>query len=297
MKKFFKNPDEAKQSNAPSVSKILDKVFSKGIEGSKFFYKAAFDYKIGEKAPFLYIGSFGGPWKKYIQSSKKDPDFVAGVCKLQKEGNETTLLMEAQMGKGSKALFLKDVNKELLKKLGIKAEFVETLGITVTDEEEEEEGEEDAEVVTPKVGTTNITPEQMAAEFKNVTATFKNIRVEHNSDQIDELLDQIADWEDNYKNASPKEQQALAAALTNIQKVSASLQQINQIDSKVDVLMEKIYPLIEEYIELDDHSSEKALELKSNIEKNILKIEALAQKISDNDFMEACKEFRAVLAS
>lgn len=298
MKKFFKSPEEAKKSTAPAVSKILKKVFSKGLEGSRFFYKADFEYETGEKAPFMYIGPLTGLWKKYIQASKRDKDFVAGICQLTEEEGRKKLLMEAKMGKGSKALFLKAINKELLKKLAVKAEFVETLAVTVAEEDEEEETQEtDSQDEKSKVETAKISPQKMATELKNVTETFKNIKKEHNPEQIDQLLDEILDWEDNYKTLSPKEQEALAAGLVAVQKVAASLQQTNQIDSRIDMLMDKIYPLIEEYIGLEDDSTDTAIALKDKLERNIVKIEVLAQKINDNTFIEVCQEFRAVLES
>ena len=86
------------------------------MEGSKFFYKAEFEYE-SETAPFVYIGAPAGPWKQFIKNSKKDKDFVAGLCKVEEADGKTKLLLQAQMGKGSKALFLKAVNKQLLKKI------------------------------------------------------------------------------------------------------------------------------------------------------------------------------------
>jgi len=290
MKKFFKNPDEAKKSDAPSVMKILKKVFSKGVEGDKFFYKAEFDYEKGDTAPFMFIGAPAGPWKKYIKDSKKDKDFVAGLCKLEIDGSDKKLLLQAKMGKGSKALFLKAINKQLLKKLSIKAEFVDELTVALPEEEEEATPDSDTPVASR-------TPEELSTDLKEISTTFKAIRAEHNADQIDGLLDKISDWEDNYAALTTEQKQNLAPSLANAQKAAASLQKINQMDSRIDQLFEKIMPLLEAYVGLDDHSTSRAIELKGKAEKAITKVEGLAQKINDNAFVEICQEFRKELAS
>lgn len=286
MKKFFKSPDEAKQSDAKSVIKILKKVFSKGVEGVKFFYKAEFEYENGEKAPFMYIGAPAGHWKKFIKESKKDKDFVAGFCKLEQE--EGKLLLEAKMGKGSKAMFLKAVNKELLKKNGVKAEFVDALPIEIELEEEEEDVLEE--------GTAAVSPEEIITEIKDISTTFKTIRKQHDAEQIDALMDQLQDWKDNFSSLSAEQKGTLGKEKEHAQKISALLQQINQIDSRVDALMEKIYPLIDEYLNSENHESAEAQGIKAKIERSIVKIEVLAEKINDHDFIEACKSFREIIA-
>ena len=296
MKKYFKSPDEAKKVDAKAVVKILAKVFSAGVEGSKFFYKAEFDYGTGEVAPFLYIGPPAGAWKQFIKDSKKDKDFVAGVCKLETQDGVQKLLMKAQMGKGSKAAFLKAVNKELLKKNSVKGEFVEELVLNVlADEEEEADDAPEATASEPKA-TTNVSPQEMTADLKGIVEVFKAIRVEHDAEQIDNLLDKLSDWEESYEGLSEQHKQALAASLVKANEVAAYLQKINQIDSKIDALMDKIYLLIDAYVEMEDYSSQEAIDAKIKVEKSIEKVEELAKKINDNDFLDACKEFRNALA-
>lgn len=302
MKKYFKSPDEAKKVDAKAVMKILKKVFGKGIEGSKFFYKAEFDYANGELAPFMYIGAMASPWKMYVKQSKKDKDFVAGLCKLEMQDGVQKLLLKAEMGKGSKALFLKAVNKELLKRIGVKAEFVEELVISAMDAEEddaEDAGEDDAPEAAPDTAenTAALSPQEMSDNLKSIAGTFKIIRTEHSAEQIDDLLDQIADWEDNYESLSAQHKQVLAASLAKAQEVGAYLQKINQVDSKIDALLDKIYPLIDSYIEMEDHDAAEALALKEKVEKSIGKVEQLAQKINDNDFVLAAQKFRALLSN
>jgi len=289
MKKYFKNPLEAKKSDATSVMKVLKKVFPKGIEGASFFYKAEFEYENGECAPFLYIGSIDANWKKYIKTSKKDKDFVTGVCKLETGGENSQvqkLLLKAEVGKGSKAPFLKAINKQLLKKLSVKAEFVEELMV----KHQEEEGNLEN---TPSM----LSPQELFAEFKSISEELQLIQVEHNEKQIDTLLDKIEDWEDAYRGLPVEEKKKLAHERVGARKVADYLQKVNQIDSKIDLLFEKIEVLIVSYLEMNDSTSRAALVISKKLEKAIEKIETLAKKINDNDFIEACQEFRQILVA
>lgn len=290
MKKFFKNPSEAKKSDATSVMKVLKKVFLKGVEGSSFFYKAEFDYDNGEPAPFLYIGSESALWKKYTKASKKDKDFVGGVCKLEggENGQAQKLLLKAEVGKGSKAAFLKAVNRDLLKKLSIKAEFVDELSVEI-EASDSEETVEDA----PTPSTFSV--EELNTEFKSISGELKLIQVEYSEKQVDALLDKIEDWEDGYKGLPTEEQKKLASEKDNAKKVAAYLQKINQVDSKIDLLFDKVEILITSYLAMEEHDSKEALVAKKKLEKAIEKTEALAKKINDKSFIEACQEFREVL--
>jgi len=290
MKKFFKNPSEAKKSDATSVMKVLKKVFQEGVEGSSFFYKAEFDYDNGESAPFLYIGTEGAHWKKYTKASKKDKDFVAGVCKLEggDNGQAQKLLLKAEVGKGSKASFLKAVNRELLKKLSIKAEFVDELSVEVEADDSEETVED-----TPTLSTHSV--EELNTEFKSISGELKLIQVEYSEKQVDALLDKIEDWEDAYKELPKEEQKKLVPEKVNAGKVAAYLQKINQVDSKIDLLFGKIEILITSYLDIEDHDSKEALIANKKLEKAIEKIETLAKKINDKNFIEACQEFKEVL--
>lgn len=290
MKKFFKNPLEVQKSDVGSVLKVLKKVFPQGIEGSSFFYKAAFEYDNGEYAPFLYIGPIDENWRKYIKASKKDKDFVSGVCKLETDVDDKSrqkLLLKAEVGKGSKAIFLKKINRELLKKAGVKAEFVEELTVEL----QEEEIEEVVENTTP-----TASPKELSTEFKVIEGTLKIIQKEHNEQQIDDLLDQIEDWEDAYKTLDRKARKDLAQEQDRVKKIVAYLQKVNQIDSKIDLLFDKIEVLIVAYLKREEHTSNEALNARKKLEKSIEKIETLAAKINDDDFIETCKEFRKVLA-
>lgn len=294
MKKFFKNPLEAEKSDAPSVRKVLKKIFLEGIEGANFFYKAEFNYKNGERAPFLYIGPEDSNWKKYTKASKKDKDFVAGVCRLEagENGKPPKLLLKAEVGKGSKASFLKAVNTELLKKLSVKAEFVEELNVEI---EEEEENEENEESIAPTDSTIHI--EELGTEFNVISEELKLIQTEHDEEQIDTLLDKIEDWEDAYKALPNGEREKLASQRLSIRKVAAYLQKVNQIDSKINLLFDKIEVLITAYLKIETHTSKEALVLKKKVEKSIEKVETLAKKINDNDFIKVCQEFKKILAA
>lgn len=238
----------------------------------------------------MYIGSESALWKKYTKASKKDKDFVGGVCKLEggENGQAQKLLLKAEVGKGSKAAFLKAVNRDLLKKLSIKAEFVDELSVEIEASDSEETVEE-----APTPSTFSV--EELNTEFKSISGELKLIQVEYSEKQVDALLDKIEDWEDGYKGLPTEEQKKLASEKDNAKKVAAYLQKINQVDSKIDLLFDKVEILITSYLAMEEHDSKEALVAKKKLEKAIEKTEALAKKINDKSFIEACQEFREVL--
>jgi hypothetical protein len=301
MKKYFKTPDEAKKSDPKAVAKILKKVFDKGVGGTKFFYKAQFNYLNGEIAPFVYIGAPAGPWKIFIKNSKRDKDFAAGLCSLgQNEAGDTELKLLAQMGKGDKGLFLKEINKQLLRKINVKAVFVDELPITeMVDEDDEDDDEastdspEILEDSVPEVPEYN--PQELANLAKEIIADFKLVRTSHNPGLLGDLLGKIDDWNESYTASDEGVQKALVGHLGKVDEVSKILRSINQVNDLIDSLLSKIMPLIKEFAGMPLHGTPQAVALKEKIDRNISKLEIMATKIKDLDLISECKYFREAI--
>lgn len=113
-----------------------------------FFYLSEFEYTLGDDdddddddekgkgkgknkvAPMLWIGDIPPLWKKVIsQDFRKRKDFAYGTLAFDsKEGETSILALTILKGKGGKDLFIKEINKSLLRKIKSKSRCVLKIG-------------------------------------------------------------------------------------------------------------------------------------------------------------------------
>jgi DNA repair exonuclease SbcCD ATPase subunit len=304
MKIFFKKPDDVKKIEPKAMTKALGKAMKAPIEGTQFFYKCDFEYAKSEIAPMLFIGPPSGEWKKFVKSNKKSPDFAAGYCKT--EADETTgetkkLLLQVTMGKGDKPPFLKKINKELLKKLSIEAEFVEELDVENVYDDEKEDIHEDEDIHTIEKTKDDdddkiINPKQLAFDFKGILEDYKEARdKEHDIDSIKEVYQDLREWKQNYATLESTDKAKLTAYAKNYAKVEEGLKKIIKADAHIDNHIAKIVELVKQYVAIPDHQSAEAKKIHKDADGVIEQIEKFSKFVGANELLEQCKVLKSIL--
>jgi len=129
MKKYFKTPEDITEVGFKSYrDKRLKSVFKKGVANAPFLYITNFKFKGNkgeEEHPMIFIGDVNGFWKKAINTDyKRRKEFAQGLCTLKKEEDGSKkLIFDVRKGKGKRDVNLRMINKKLLKKFKITAEY------------------------------------------------------------------------------------------------------------------------------------------------------------------------------
>lgn len=305
MKKYFKSPIEAKKADPKAVTKALKKVFDKGVEGSKFFYKADFEYDNGETAPFLYIGPAAGPWKTFIKDTKRDKDFVAGLCRLEtSDAGDKELKLLSKLGKGDKPVFLKAINKLLLKRLSVKAQFVAELPINIDEVEEEEDDTEDAGAAESDANETVATAsqdelaeklERKAKIVEEFAKEFDFVKSNYDREMKEKLYGKSVRWLKNYMGLDDEHKKTLNKHAQEVKTIHDAIKNKLATDNKLTEGMDKIYAALDKYLELFEAGSDAAATMAQKIKTGIDSVKKLILEVNDKELLKECEEIQELL--
>jgi len=297
MKKYFKSPDELKRESPKALVKALKATFDKlGTAAAKFFYKAEMEYINGEKAPFLYIGSPAGAWKMFIKNAKKDADFAAGICKLETNADGSLkLLLCVEAGKGGKPIFLKVLNKVILRKTDAEAEFVEEIAAPLAEEEEGEESEEAADDVATAADSPKVDPKAHIELLKKIIEEFKGFQEEFDDEKLDRLTEVLDEWQDDFASIDPVTQAKMASVAEQAKKIKQHLQKVAILDARLEEQLADTAVYLQEWDEMEDSDSPEAQLMEKLIMKKLDDIEKAATPIKDKKILAYCAELRTLV--
>lgn len=299
MKKIFKNPTAVEKGSEKDVIKALKKVLAKNGT-SQFMCKTVFKYANND-APMLFIGAPVGDWKRFAKENKTTNDFVAGYCKLETDNDsgDKKLLLQVKMGKGKKPVMIKELNKVLLKKLGITSSFVDELEVHLDDDDKEDiHGDKTTEHLEDEAKGGELTDLQQAAfDFKAILENYKDVRDnEHDIDEVKDLYKDIVEWGKVVQNMSKEDKAKLKAYLANYKKILEGVKKVMKADEHIDDELEKVTAIVQKYVAIPDHSSNESKALVKEALDVLDKIEKFAKFVGGNDLLEQVNILKGVLS-
>lgn len=202
MKKYFKTPEELTKSGFSDYQmKRLKKALNKDLRNAPFLFITDFEFteaKGAEKYPMIFTGNVNGFWKKAINSDyKRRKEFAQGTCSLvEDDSGKQKLILDIKKGKGQRDANLRLLNKVLLKRLKVTAEFAQATNNS------SENGDEQASIIDT-LGDTIVSQttsvfgriQQEVARYQKSSPDNMEARIRH----LEIIRTLISEWEITYK--------------------------------------------------------------------------------------------------
>lgn len=202
MKRFFKTPEEVNAiAFLEFVQKRLKKAMDVTLKDAPFFFVTNYKFADREDAPMLFVGSPTTFWKQAIKDDfRRRKEFAMGTCTIDNTGDEKKLKLTVTSGKGQRDVNLRLLNKVLLKRLKVVAEFVS--GETTDTKLGSKDLPEIKAEAIGKEGSIFNRIQQETVNFKSIPPDDMQSR----SEQVRLLNALIAEYELTYKNNPHKGQ-------------------------------------------------------------------------------------------
>ncbi|MCP4437895.1 MAG: hypothetical protein GY810_03045 [Aureispira sp.] len=280
--------DKMKAESHSAVKMLIKKGYD---VKTSFFLKAGHfkGDKIKYKGMFLAIGDSPALLKKF-KKEKTDPSVAYGNLFIKQEKGEDIVHFEYVSGQGKlkkpadwKALF-----KEIKKMVKKKCAFVVD-GQTVETKEEEAPSSSPSPTSTPEVSAPKVTKEDIqkhVGAVKGLVQKFTALKSNFDTDQAEELDNAIDDWNDQLDEFGDAVKSKVGKAVDTIKQIKDTLTKLSKHDDVVIKKLEKVYDRMEQWLELEDHTSVEAVLLEKVIKKKAEKAKVLAAKINDKGVLE-----------
>ncbi len=276
MHKMFKTPSDIGSAKdlLQGLKKAL-KVLKKSEDSMRFLLKGeSFEFTDEQPGAMLFLGVFKGDWKKYAKAQKAETDFASGFCKLnQQKPGDLVLMLEATSGKGRKDKFLKSLNKGVLKKLKLRAIFVDSLEADASESQVQPSKTEDVvDEQKEKIALLKADYQEIRHHFDKFKALLQTKEADGAKREVDLLMDLIEEWlelsQELKLDPNSKEAQHIKNIKATIEK---NEEQILLKESRAKIL--RLNQLIKEFEELPETELEKGMALQEEIEDLIEDIE------------------------
>lgn len=294
MKKKFKSIDDVKAAGTKPLIALLKKTFkTQDKTPVSFVFKAELDYdKEEELMPFIYLGELTASWKNYIKATKKDKDFMAGTAQLiLNEQGEKVLQLQTDTGKGDKPIFLKALNKKLLKTTGVKAELVEALPTEAEDSTTTTEGSiASAKDDSPEDSKSAL--KRVIEKGKDYIKTFKKITKEFNKQELEEISQKFERWILEYTDLSDASKKQIKPLRYRVDEELQKLSKIQQVDRLIDRDLRKMTDKVKVYNASRDFNKKEVVALKEQISQELQDLETKAKFIKDSPLVKVIKAYQ-----
>lgn len=225
---------------------------------------------------------------------------MAGTAQLTtNEQGEKVLLLQSEVGKGDKAIFLKALNKQLLKTTGAQAELVEELPVVDPVESgsssSEEPMQDSASAENIKRTGSAQALQALSTTAKGLMGAFKDLRGEYDRKEASQLAKRCAKWMADYKALPAAFQPPLKTVKEHLDKVVAQTNKILLTDRQIDKDTKILFKKLEQYNNAKNLDAPAIIDLKKQLLEGLQDLEKRADFIKDQPLLVIARQYQEEL--